>query len=118
MADIEITKPQSSAPPPSAASFPPVENGESAPTQQNLDFILDIPMQVTVQVGSTKMAIRELLQLGQGSVVELEKLAGEAMEVLVNNKLVARGEVVVVNEKYGIRLTDVISTVERVQQLG
>lgn len=75
-------------------------------------------MQVTVQVGSTKMAIRELLQLGQGSVVELEKLAGEAMEVLVNNKLVARGEVVVVNEKYGIRLTDVISTVERVQQLG
>jgi flagellar motor switch protein FliN/FliY len=64
------------------------------------------------------MAIRELLQLGQGSVVELEKLAGEAMEVLVNNKLVARGEVVVVNEKYGIRLTDVISTVERVQQLG
>jgi flagellar motor switch protein FliN/FliY len=64
------------------------------------------------------MAIRDLLQLGQGSVVELEKLAGEAMEVLVNNKLVARGEVVVVNEKYGIRLTDVISTVERVQQLG
>ena len=62
-------------------------------------------MQVTVQVGSTKMVIRELLQLGQGSVIELEKLAGEPMEVLVNNKLVARGEVVVVNEKFGIRLT-------------
>jgi flagellar motor switch protein FliN/FliY len=75
-------------------------------------------MQVTVQVGSTKMVIRELLQLGQGSVVELEKLAGEPMEVLVNNKLVARGEVVVVNEKFGIRLTDVISAAERVQQLG
>jgi flagellar motor switch protein FliN/FliY len=118
MADIEVTKPQSSVPPPPAASFPPVDNGGAVPAQKNLDFILDIPMQVTVQVGSTKMAIRDLLQLGQGSVVELEKLAGEAMEVLVNNKLVARGEVVVVNEKYGIRLTDVISTVERVQQLG
>jgi flagellar motor switch protein FliN/FliY len=75
-------------------------------------------MQVTVQVGSAKMVIRELLQLGQGSVIELEKLAGEPMEVLVNNKLVARGEVVVVNEKFGIRLTDVISAAERVQQLA
>jgi flagellar motor switch protein FliN/FliY len=75
-------------------------------------------MLVTVQVGSTKMVIRELLQLGQGSVIELEKLAGEPMEVLVNNKLVARGEVVVVNEKFGIRLTDVISAAERVQQLA
>ena len=118
MADTEVTKPQSSLSSPPAASFPPVDNEGAVPAQKNLDFILDIPMQVTVQVGSTKMAIRELLQLGQGSVVELEKLAGEAMEVLVNNKLVARGEVVVVNEKYGIRLTDVISTVERVQQLG
>ncbi len=118
MADSEIIKPESSVPPPPAASFPQVDNGGAVPAQNNLDLILDIPMQVTVQVGSTKMAIRELLQLGQGSVVELEKLAGEAMEVLVNNKLVARGEVVVVNEKYGIRLTDVISTVERVQQLG
>lgn len=116
MADIEATKSESSVPP--AAAFPPVENGEAVPASQNLDFILDIPMQVTVQVGATKMAIRDLLQLGQGSVIELEKLAGEAMEVLVNNKMVARGEVVVVNEKYGIRLTDVISTVERVQQLG
>jgi flagellar motor switch protein FliN len=118
MADSGMTKSESSAPSLQAASFPPVDNGGAVPAQKNLDFILDIPMQVTVQVGSTKMAIRELLQLGQGSVVELEKLAGEAMEVLVNNKLVARGEVVVVNEKYGIRLTDVISTVERVQQLG
>jgi flagellar motor switch protein FliN/FliY len=75
-------------------------------------------MQVTVQVGSAKMVIRDLLQLGQGSVIELEKLAGEPMEVLVNNKLVARGEVVVVNEKFGIRLTDVISAAERVQQLA
>jgi flagellar motor switch protein FliN/FliY len=118
MADTDVTKPESGASSPPVASFPPVDNGGAVPAQKNLDFILDIPMQVTVQVGATKMAIRELLQLGQGSVVELEKLAGEAMEVLVNNKLIARGEVVVVNEKYGIRLTDVISTVERVQQLG
>ncbi|MER3425165.1 MAG: flagellar motor switch protein FliN, partial [Nitrospiraceae bacterium] len=68
-------------------------------------------------LGSTKMLIRDLLQLGQGSVIELEKLAGEPMEVLVNNRLVARGEVVVVNEKFGIRLTDVVSAVERVQHL-
>lgn len=85
---------------------------------RNMDLVLDIPMQVTVQVGAARMLIRELLQLGQGSVIELDKLAGEPMEVLVNNKLVARGEVVVVNEKFGIRLTDVISTDERIQQLG
>jgi flagellar motor switch protein FliN/FliY len=71
-----------------------------------------------VQIGSTRMLIRELLQLGQGSVIELNKLAGEPMEVLVNNKLVARGEVVVVNEKFGIRLTDVVSPNQRIQQLG
>jgi flagellar motor switch protein FliN/FliY len=84
----------------------------------NLDFILDIPMQVSVQLGTARMLVRDLLQLGQGSVVELEKLAGEPMDVLVNNKLVARGEVVVVNEKFGIRLTDVVSAAERVQQLS
>jgi flagellar motor switch protein FliN/FliY len=106
------------APPPTPASFPSLDGGGAAPAPKNIDFILDIPMQVTVQVGSTKMVIRELLQLGQGSVIELEKLAGEPMEVLVNNKLVARGEVVVVNEKFGVRLTDVISAAERVQQLA
>ena len=107
-----------SSPSPTPASFPSLDGGGATPAPKNIDFILDIPMQVTVQVGSTKMVIRELLQLGQGSVIELEKLAGEPMEVLVNNKLVARGEVVVVNEKFGIRLTDVISAAERVQQLG
>jgi flagellar motor switch protein FliN len=106
------------APPPTPASFPSLDGGGAAPAPKNIDFILDIPMQVTVQVGSAKMVIRELLQLGQGSVIELEKLAGEPMEVLVNNKLVARGEVVVVNEKFGVRLTDVISAAERVQQLA
>ena len=102
---------------PQPASFPPVQNTETGDAPKNIDFILDIPMSVTVYVGSTKMAIRDLLQLAQGSVIELDKLAGEPMEVMVNNKLVARGEVVVVNEKFGIRLTDVVSAAERVQQL-
>ena len=84
---------------------------------QSLDFILDIPLKVTVELGRSKMAIREILQLAQGSVVELSKFAGEPLEVLVNEKLIARGEVVVVNEKFGIRLTDIISPVERIEQL-
>jgi flagellar motor switch protein FliN/FliY len=99
------------------ATFPSLEGKGGPGDSKNLEFILDIPMQITVQLGSTKMLIRDLLQLGQGSVIELEKLAGEPMEILVNNKLVARGEVVVVNEKFGVRLTDVVSAVERVQQL-
>lgn len=94
------------------------ERRGGATTANGIDFILDIPMQVSVQLGSTRMLVRELLQLGQGSVIELDKLAGEPMEVLVNNKLVARGEVVVVNEKFGIRLTDVVSATERIQQLA
>lgn len=88
-----------------------------APAVQSLDFILDIPLKVTVELGRAKMAIREILQLAQGSVVELSKFAGEPLEVLVNDKLIARGEVVVVNEKFGIRLTDIISPVERIEQL-
>ena len=84
----------------------------------NLDFILDIPLEVTVELGRTKMLISDLLQLGQGSVIELTKLAGEPMEILINQKLIARGEVVMVNEKFGVRLTDIISPAERVKQLG
>ncbi len=83
----------------------------------SLDFILDIPLKVTVELGRTKIAIRDILQLAQGSVVELSKFAGEPLEVLVNDKLIARGEVVVVNEKFGIRLTDILSPVERIEQL-
>ncbi len=83
----------------------------------SLDFVLDIPLRVTVELGRTRLAIRDLLQLAQGSVVELSKFAGEPLEVLVNDKLIARGEVVVVNEKFGIRLTDIISPVERIEQL-
>ena len=85
--------------------------------ERNLDLILDIPLRVTVELGRTKMIVSELLNLGQGSVIELAKLAGEPMEVLVNDKLVARGEAVVVNEKFGVRLTDIISPAERVEQL-
>lgn len=84
---------------------------------QNLDFILDIPLKVSVELGRAKVMIKDLLQLGQGSVLELDKLAGEPLEVLVNGKLVARGEVVVVNEKFGIRLTDIISPLERIESL-
>ncbi|MES2855625.1 MAG: flagellar motor switch protein FliN [Bdellovibrionota bacterium] len=85
--------------------------------ERNLDLILDIPLRVTVELGRTKMVVSDLLNLGQGSVIELSKLAGEPMEVLVNDKLVARGEAVVVNEKFGVRLTDIISPAERVEQL-
>lgn len=83
----------------------------------NIGFILDIPLQLSVEIGRTRMIINDLLQLGQGSVIELDKLAGEPFDVLVNNKLIARGEVVVVNEKFGIRLTDIISPTERIEQL-
>lgn len=84
---------------------------------RNLQMILDIPLRVTVELGRTKMPVSELLNLTQGSVIELSKLAGEPMEVLVNDKLIARGEAVVVNEKFGVRLTDIISPTERVEQL-
>lgn len=93
------------------------KKGLAAPSVQSLDFILDIPLKVSVELGRTKMSIREILELGQGSVIELSKLAGEPLEILVNEKLVARGEVVVVNEKFGIRLTDIISPIERIEQL-
>ena len=85
---------------------------------RNLDLILDIPLTVTVELGRSKLLINDLLQLGQGSVIELTKLVGEPLEVLINNKLVARGEVVVVNDKFGVRLTDIVSPLERVNSLG
>ena len=91
--------------------------GADEKRERNLDLILDIPLRVTVELGRTKMIVRELLTLGQGSVIELNKLAGEPMEILVNDKLVAKGEAVVVNEKFGVRLTDIISPLERVEQL-
>lgn len=90
---------------------------ETKGSQKDLDFLLDIPLEVTVELGRAKMLIRDLLQLGQGSILELDKIAGEPLEILVNNRLVARGEVVVVNDKFGIRLTEVISPQDRIKQL-
>ena len=92
--------------------------GEESGEPASLDLILDIPLAVTVELGRSKMLINDLLQLGQGSVIELTKLVGDPLEVLVNNKLVARGEVVVVNEKFGVRLTDIVTPMERVKSLA
>jgi flagellar motor switch protein FliN/FliY len=91
--------------------------GGSMGVANNLDMILDIPVNLTVELGRTKIAIRSLLQLAQGSVVELDGLAGEPMDVLVNGCLIAQGEVVVVNDKFGIRLTDIITPSERIRKL-
>ena len=92
-------------------------NGPVSLDGPNLDVILDIPVSISMEVGSTEISIRNLLQLNQGSVVELDRLAGEPLDVLVNGTLIAHGEVVVVNEKFGIRLTDVISPSERIKKL-
>ncbi len=100
-----------------AADFTQLQPTRTSPGLNNLDFILDVPLQVSVHIGSTKMLIKDLLQLGQGSIIELSKITGEPMDVLVNDRLIARGEVVVVNDKFGIRLTDIISPTERVEQL-
>lgn len=95
-----------------------VKKGAGSKEPLDLEFILDIPLQVRVEVGRTRLLIQELLQLGKGSVIELNKLLGEPFDVLVNDKLVARGEVVVVNDRFGIRLTDIVSPNERVASLG
>ncbi|UJP05941.1 MAG: flagellar motor switch protein FliN [Nitrosomonas sp.] len=87
-------------------------------TRHDVDLILDIPVQMTVELGRTKIAIKNLLQLAQGSVVELDGMAGEPMDVLVNGCLIAQGEVVVVNDKFGIRLTDIITPSERIRKLN
>lgn len=96
---------------------PPAVSASAPPQDANLERLLDIPLVLSAQLGNTRMLIKDLLQLGPGSIVELDKLAGEPLEVLVNERLVARGEVVMVNEKFGIRLTDVISPSERVKKL-
>ena len=87
-------------------------------TTRNLDLLLDIPLEVTVELGRTRLELRELLALASGSVVELGKLAGESLDVLVNGKLVARGECVMVNDKFGVRLTDIVSRSERLARLA
>jgi len=101
------------------ASFDSLENENTTLQNEdmNMDVILDIPVTLSVEIGRSRINIRNLLQLNQGSVVELDRLAGEPMDVLVNGTLIAHGEVVVVNEKFGVRLTDVISATERVKKL-
>jgi len=101
-----------------SASFE--ELGDGAPEQsgnQNLDFLLDIPLEVTVELGSTKLIINRMLQLTQGSVVELDKAAGEPVEIFVNNKLLGKGEVVVVNDRFGVRITEIISQAARIKNM-
>ena len=95
-----------------------LQEPEMAGLSMNLDLILDIPVTVSIELGRTRLHVEEILKLGQGSVVELEKLAGEPLEILVQGRPIGKGEVVVVNEKFGVRLTDIISPVERIQRLG
>lgn len=100
-----------------SVTLDPLQNTSSSGDDLNLDVILDIPVTISMEIGSTKINIRNLLQLNQGSVVELDRMAGEPLDVVVNGTLIAHGEVVVVNEKFGIRLTDIISPAERVKKL-
>ncbi len=101
-----------------SAGFENLEDeGQQNEDEINLDVILDVPVDISMEIGRTKISIRNLLKLNQGSVIELDRLAGEPMDVLVNGTLIAHGEVVVVNDKFGIRLTDVISPVERIKKL-
>ncbi len=122
----EALKEQGDAESPESAQFDELEaDGNSEPVKADvspedikLDVILDVPVTVSMEIGRTQVNIRNLLQLNQGSVIELDRFAGEPMDVLVNGTLIAHGEVVVVNDKFGIRLTDVISPSERVKKLG
>ena len=122
MAEQEKTEAETAAlaPKPATATvFKDFAGGDmKTGTHNDIDFILDIPVQLTVELGRTKIAIKNLLQLAQGSVVELDGLAGEPMDVLVNGCLIAQGEVVVVNDKFGIRLTDIITPSERIRKLN
>jgi len=103
----------------SAKVFEQLSGGGAAPaSNQGFELILDIPVSLTVELGRTKISIRNLLQLAHGSVVELDGLAGEPMDILINGTLIAQGEVVVVNEKFGIRLTDIITPQERMRKLN
>jgi flagellar motor switch protein FliN/FliY len=123
--DLKTSRAAAPAEPAAPAEAPPRRmpmesfdrQGPAVAVPRTLEFVLDIPLVLSVEVGRTRMTIGELLTLGPGSIVELQKLAGEPLEVLVNNKLVARGEAVIVNEKFGVRLTDVISKSERIETL-
>jgi flagellar motor switch protein FliN/FliY len=111
----EVSAPSESVAPASFSKFAPTGMG---PAVNDINMILDIPVQLTVELGRTRIPIKHILQLAQGSVVELETLAGEPMDVLVNGYLIAQGEVVVVNDKFGIRLTDIVTPSERLRRLS
>ncbi len=95
---------------------PPDENAEQRSTRR-LDLLLDVPLDLTVELGRARMSIQDLLALGPGSVIELDKVSGEPLDILVNNRLIARGEAVVVNDKFGVRITDIVSPSERIARL-
>lgn len=115
--ELDASSSRSVKPEVRSASFEEMHKTDGGNGELDLDFILDIPLTLTAELGKTTMLVGDLLRLGQGSVVELTKLAGEPMDIFVNNRLLARGEVVVVNDKFGIRLTDIISAAERVSRL-
>ena len=112
----EVTAAAESVAPASFANFTPTGTGNG--TANDINMILDIPVQLTVELGRTRIPIKHILQLAQGSVVELDAMAGEPMDVLVNGYLIAQGEVVVVNDKFGIRLTDIVTPSERMRRLS
>lgn len=114
----QASAPGQPAEPAKPHAFEQLGPGGSSATQNDLDMILDIPVQLTVELGRTKMPIKNLLQLAQGSVVELAGMAGEPLDVMINGFLIAQGEVVVVNDKLGIRLTDIITPSERLRRLN
>ena len=97
------------------SSFDNTETTQTEPN--NLNMLLDIPLQVTVELGRTKRMVKDILEISQGSIIELDKLAGEPVDILINNKLIAVGEVVVIDENFGVRVTDVLSTAERISKL-
>jgi len=118
--EAQEVKPEKTSPTGLTATSPGLQ--ELSPKTEGihpeLEFILDIPLEISVEIGRTKMLIRDLLKLNQGSVIELEKLAGEPVEIYVNGKLMAKGEVVVVNERFGVRIVEIISAQERIRKLG
>ena len=113
--EVIETKPTPSSQPMTFKELSPAR-GVEAP--QELDFILDLPLEVSVEIGRTKMQIKDLLKLTQGSIIELERIAGEPVDIYVNGKLMAKGEVVVVNDRFGVRVTEIISAQDRVKKLG
>ncbi len=104
--------------PSSGAAAKDNSGGENSPDSRGLEFLYDVPLQVSVEVGRSKLLLRDLLKMGEGYVIELDKLAGEPLDLYVNSRLIARGEAVMVGDKFGIRLTDVVSTKARLEKLG